>query len=134
MAENPPKVNDDRIPIEEVEQKTITNMKDAIVTQMNEYGEKIVKDLQKEFDKQVGEIMAKQEAELIKGIREGLGLDDNPVVHLKDLQAIVRDMVLENADPKKKSTLPVVRDPPVLNEDDPFKKYDFTERLAKEWK
>ena len=122
--------------IDDLETDTVINMKAAVIKSMNDYGAKLVEDLKKDFDVQIKGIAETQKKELIDGIRAGLGLDDNPTVHLKDLQTIVRDMVLQQVEAGKKTAGSTDRDETQDDDDEenPFKKFDFAARLAEEMK
>jgi len=80
------------------------NLTERIVDTMNLYGEQLVKDMQKQFAELLAAKMKEQEAAMIAGITKGLGLDKDQPVYLKDVEGIVRKMVLEKESGKKTET------------------------------
>lgn len=115
--------------------KTLT---ERIVEATQDYGAMLVKNLQVKFDEQLEETMKTQQKAIVDGVRGALGVDDNPAIHLKDLDSIVRDLVIKHSDPKKKGAVGDDDDDQPSNDtpgdDDPFKTFDFAKRLEADLK
>jgi hypothetical protein len=114
------------------ERHSSKSLTERIVETMNDYGENLVLGLQSEFQATLKEQMATQQDAMVEGIRKGLGLESDPTIHLKELDVIVRDLVLKYAGPAKKGGKDDDDDLPpgtkVVKEDPQF---DFAARLAK---
>lgn len=100
---------------ESTEEKTLNpmdmNLKDAVVNIMKEYGKVLVEDLKKDV---VGEMKAEVQgikAEMVAGLRKGVGLEKDPVVHLSEIEGLVRKVVLKETPHGKKSETTITDKP-----------------------
>lgn len=118
------------------ERHSSTTLTDQIVAATQSYGEMLVKELQAKFDKQLEETLAEQQQAIVDGVRKGLGIDDNPAIHLKDLDGIVRDLVMKHSDPGKKGKAGdegTPEQPGNTGDDEPYT-FDFSKRLEEDLK
>ena len=106
---------------------------ERMIATVNDYGAQLVDGMQKEFRANIDKQLALQNQAMVDGIRKGLGLDDNPAIHLKDMDAIVRDLVLKYTPAAGKQNKDNEPDQPGEDgKDNPLDKFDFAARLAKD--
>jgi Rod binding domain-containing protein len=85
------------------EEHVSMTLTDRIVKMMESYGETMVKEMEANFEVMIKEKAKEQEEALVKGIIRGLGIDQNPVVHLSDLEPTIRKILLESSDAGKRT-------------------------------
>lgn len=72
-------------------------LRDQILSVMKEYGDTIATQVKKEIETKMQEVVKQTRDEMVKSIRKGLGLEKDPVVHLSDVEKVVREIVLDKS-------------------------------------
>ena len=71
------------------------NLTDKITKMMDDYGVMLIKQMEARLATRIDEVVAATQDELVAAIRKGVGLDEDPVIHLSEVSAVVRKMLLE---------------------------------------
>ena len=79
------------------------NLTEKIVAVMNDYGETLIKQMEARLMTRVDEVVKATQDELVGAIRKGVGLDEDPVIHLSEVTAVVRKILLDAQTPGKKT-------------------------------
>ena len=77
------------------------NLTDKVVKVMDEYGKMLMAQMKASLVKQMDEVVKATQDELVAAIRKGVGLEEDPVIHLSEVNALVRKMLLEKDEGKK---------------------------------
>ena len=83
------------------------NLTDKVSKVMDDYGKMLIKQMEARLQAKIDDVIKSTQDELVASIRKGVGLDDDPVVHLSEGSAVVRKMILEKdgGDGKKTAEL-----------------------------
>jgi len=102
MAEKPEegKTSNPTQPPQTTEEKAFM---DRIMAVFNEAIDKRMKDFWTEVEKRMDEAIKKVQAEAVQGLRKGLGVSEDPVIHLSELPELVRKIALEAQPPGKRT-------------------------------
>jgi hypothetical protein len=79
------------------------DLQKAIVEAVKEYGKTLAEDVKKEVLEDVMKTVENIKKEAANAVRKGLGIEQDPVVHLSDIQKEIRKALLEAAPPNKKT-------------------------------
>lgn len=71
------------------------NLTEKVVAVMDDYGKMLMAQMKATLQKQMDEVVKSTQDELVAAIRKGVGLDEDPVVHLSEVTAVVRKMLLD---------------------------------------
>jgi len=85
----------------EVEQVKNLNLTEKITKTMDDYGEMLIKQMEVRLQKRIEEVVASTQDELVGAIRKGVGLEDDPVIHLSEVTSVVRKILLDGDGGKK---------------------------------
>lgn len=85
----------------DAEQVKDLNLTEKITKMMDEYGTMLIKQMEVRLATRIDEIVAATQDELVGAIRKGVGLEEDPVVHLSEVTSVVRKMLLEKDEGKK---------------------------------
>jgi len=81
------------------------NLSEKISKMMDDYGGMLIEQMEQRLQKRVDEVVEETQDELVAAIRKGVGLDDDPVIHLSEVSSVVRKILLEKEGGEgKKST------------------------------
>ncbi len=86
-----------------IEQSKDLNLTEKITRVMDDYGTMLINQTEAKLQKKIDEVVAATQDELVSAIRKGVGLTDDPVIHLSEVQEVVRKMFLDQ-DLGKKTT------------------------------
>ncbi len=84
-----------------VEQAGGLNLTDKISKVMDDYGVMLIGQMEVRLQKRIDEVVASTQDELVGAIRKGVGLDDDPVIHLSEVTSVVRKILLDQDAGKK---------------------------------
>lgn len=70
---------------------------DKLIQVMKEYTDASIQKAKENTEKRLAEVQKETEQELIDSIRKGLGLQKDPVVHLSEVEGLVRKILLEKS-------------------------------------
>lgn len=82
---------------------TIPNLTEQISELMKEYGKTLSEQIKHDIKKEMDQVIADTKKEAVEAIRRGIGLDKDPVIHLSEVEGLVRKIVLDNAEPGKRT-------------------------------
>ena len=99
--ENPDATDEDITAAWEAKQVEGMNLTDKVITVMDDYGKMLMAQMKASLVKQMDEVVKATQDELVAAIRKGVGLEEDPVIHLSEVNALVRKMLLEKDDGKK---------------------------------
>ncbi len=71
------------------------NLTEKVVKVMDDYGAMLMTQMKATLQKQMDEVVKNTQDELVAAIRKGVGLDEDPVIHLSEVSSLVRKMLLE---------------------------------------
>ena len=77
---------------------------EKLIAVMKEYTDDAIKTAKVNTLKRIAEVKKETEEELIQSIRKGLGLEQDPVVHLSEVEGLVRKILLDK-EPHGKRTV-----------------------------
>jgi len=77
--------------------------RDRVVGIMKEYGETLADQVKQDIKTEMEQVVKETKDELVGSIRKGLGLEKDPVIHLSEVEKVVRKIVL-NEKPHGKRT------------------------------
>jgi len=109
----------------------IPNLTEQIAAVMKEYGKTLAEQIKTDIREEMDKVVAETKNEAVEAIRKGLGLAKDPVIHLSEIEGIVRKIVLEKAEPGKR-TETATPDKPTEGEDITKTKLKSAEDLFKE--
>lgn len=95
------------------------NLTEKVVQVMDDYGKMLMTQMKATLEKQMAEVVKSTQDELVTAIRKGVGLDDDPVIHLSEVNSLVRKMLLEKEGGDGKKTGEGKDKGPGGNADDP---------------
>ncbi len=84
-----------------VEQAKDLNLTDKISKVMDDYGSMLITQMEVRLQKRIDEVIAATQDELVGAIRKGVGLDEDPVIHLSEVTSVVRKILLDQDSGKK---------------------------------
>jgi len=90
-------------PKEETKTEDKVDLTQAFISTMQEYGQQLVEKTKKEILAELDKMVEEVKKEAVTAVRRGLGVDADPVIHLSEIEGIVRKIALENAEPEKRS-------------------------------
>ena len=76
---------------------------DKLIAVMKEYTDAAVKEAKLNTERRLAEMQKETENELIESIRKGLGLNKDPVVHLSEVEGLIRKIMLDKTPPGKRT-------------------------------
>jgi len=76
------------------------NLTDKITKVMDDYGSMLIKQMEARLQTRIDEIVKATQDELVGAIRKGVGLDEDPIVHLSEVTSVVRKLLLEKDEGK----------------------------------
>ncbi len=79
------------------------NLTDKVSKVMDDYGTMLIQQMEVRLQKRVDEVIKSTQDELVASIRKGVGLDDDPVIHLSEVSEVVRKMILKQSGDGKKT-------------------------------
>jgi hypothetical protein len=79
------------------------NLTEQILAVMKEYGKAISEQVKHEIMVEMDKVVKETRVEAVNAIKKGLGLEKDPVIHLSEIEGIVRKVVLDNTDPGKRT-------------------------------
>lgn len=82
---------------------TEKGFRDRVVGVMKEYGETLADQVKKDIQDDMKRVVKETKDELVGSIRKGLGLEKDPVIHLSEVEGIVRKIVLNEKPHGKRS-------------------------------
>lgn len=94
-TENPDATDEDIKTAWDEKQLEGLNLTDKITKMMDEYGEMLVKQMEARLATRIDEVVAATQDELVGAIRKGVGLEEDPVIHLSEVTSVVRKILLE---------------------------------------
>jgi len=89
----------------------IPNLTEQISELMKEYGKTLSEQIKSDIKKEMDKVVEDTKKEAVEAIRRGIGLDKDPVIHLSEVEGMVRKIVLENTESGKR-TETVTKDKP----------------------
>jgi len=105
-------------------------LRNQILGVMKEYGEKLADEVKLDIRTEMDKVVKNTKAELVSDIRKGLGLTKDPVIHLSEVEGLVRKIVLNDSEHGKRSETKT-GDKPTEGTDD-LKKIKSTDEMWKE--
>lgn len=88
---------------------------EKLIQVMKEYTDASIQKAKENTEKRLAEVQKETEQELIDSIRKGLGLQKDPVVHLSEVEGLVRKILLDKS-PHGKRTETITKDKPTEGE------------------
>lgn len=70
-------------------------LRDQILSVMKEYGDNLAEQIKKDIKVKMDEVVKQTRDEMVGSLRKGLGLEKDPVVHLSEVEGMVRKIVLD---------------------------------------
>jgi len=98
---NPDATDEDIKALWDAEQVKDLNLTEKITKVMDDYGSMLIKQMEVRLATRIDEIVKATQDELVGAIRKGVGLDEDPVVHLSEVTSVVRKLLLEKDEGKK---------------------------------
>ena len=71
------------------------NLTDKVIQVMDDYGKMLMEQMKATLQKQMDSVIKSTQDELVAAIRKGVGLEEDPVIHLSEVSGLVRKMLLE---------------------------------------
>jgi hypothetical protein len=105
-------------------------LRNQILGIMKEYGETLADEVKRDIKTEMDKVVKNTKDELVGSIRKGLGLEKDPVVHLSDVEGLVRKIVLDGSEHGKRSETETT-DKPTEGADD-IKKIKSAKEMWKE--
>lgn len=93
--ENPGASDEDIQAAYDAKQAEGLNLTEKVIKVMDDYGTMLMSQMKASLEKQMAEVVAATQDELVAAIRKGVGLDEDPVVHLSEVSSYVRKILLE---------------------------------------
>jgi hypothetical protein len=84
---------------------------EKLIAVMKEYMNEMMTQFKADVEKRLSEEKLNIENELVSSVRTGLGIQKDPVIHLSEVEGVVRKIVLNSA-PEAKKTLTETTDKP----------------------
>jgi len=107
---------------------------EKLIGVMKEYMDEVMKQFKVDIEKRLADEKLAIENELVTSVRTGLGIQKDPVIHLSEVEGVVRKIVLNNA-PDVKKTLTETTDKPLegadLSKQLPDLEKQFSDIMAK---
>lgn len=103
------------------------NLTEKVTKMMDEYGTLLIKQMEARLQTRIDEIVKATQDELVGAIRKGVGLDEDPVIHLSEVTSVVRKMLLEKDEGKQTTDTPGDGPGGVKPED--LRKFDLEKRF-----
>jgi len=126
--ENPDATDEDIKAAWDAAQVEGMNLTDKVITVMDDYGKMLMAQMKASLVKQMDEVVKATQDELVAAIRKGVGLEEDPVIHLSEVNALVRKMLLEKDDGKK-TTDDGGEGPPGKPAEGELRKFDMDKRF-----
>ncbi len=79
------------------------NLTDKVSKVMDDYGKMLITQMEARLQKKIDDVIKSTQDELVASIRKGVGLDDDPVIHLSEVSEVVRKMILKQSGDGKKT-------------------------------
>jgi len=76
---------------------------EKLIAVMKEYMDETMKQFKVDIEKRLTEEKLNIENELVSSVRTGLGIQKDPVIHLSEVESVVRKIVLNNTGEAKKT-------------------------------
>ena len=115
-------------PTEEAAEK---NLQTQIIGVMKEYGKTLAEQIKTDIRTEMDKVIQETKDEMVNGIRKGLGLEKDPVLHLSEIEGVVRKIVLDDK-PHGKRTETLTKDKPIEGATDEPKKLPSADDLYKQ--
>ena len=90
-------------------------LRNQILAVMKEYGDTLAEQIKKDIATKMDTVVKETRDEMVNSLRKGLGLEHDPVVHLSEVEGMVRKIVLDEK-PHGKRTETVTKDKPTEGE------------------
>ena len=107
------------------------NLQTQIIGVMKEYGKTLAEQIKTDIHTQMDKVIKETKDEMVSGIRKGLGLEKDPVLHLSEIEGVVRKIVLDDK-PHGKRTETLTKDKPTEGATDEPKTLPSAEDMFKE--
>lgn len=104
-------------------------LRDQILGVMKEYGDTLADQIRKDIEDKMKVVIKETRDEMVTSLRKGLGLEKDPVIHLSEMEGMVRKIIL-NKEPNDKRTLTKTGDKPAEGDGTP-KKLESSEDIFK---
>lgn len=98
---NPDATDEDIKALWDAKQTADMNLTEKVIKVMDDYGDMLTNQIEVKLLARMDEVVKEVQDELVSAIRKGVGLDDDPVIHLSEVQGLVRKMLLEKDSGKK---------------------------------
>lgn len=106
-------------------------LRNRILAVMKEYGDTLADGIKQDIQDRMDKVVQETRDEMVESLRKGLGLEKDPVVHLSEVEGMVRKIVLDEK-PHGKRTETVTKDKPTAGAEDEPKKLPSAEDLFKD--
>ena len=106
------------------------NLQTQIIGVMKEYGKTLADQIKTDIRTEMDKVIKETKDEMVKGIRKGLGLEKDPVLHLSEIESVVRKIVLDNK-PHGKRTDTLTKEKPTDGTPEEAKKLPSAEDIHK---